>query len=286
VTTIRRLTFRARDGRTLQAYDTGDVGDDRLAVLWHHGTPNIGSPPEPLFADSDRLGIRWIAYDRPGYGGSATHRGRDVASAAADASAVADGLGVERFAVMGHSGGGPHALACAALLHDRVLAVVSASGPAPLGAEGLDWFAGMGPTSAASLRAASHGRAAKERHEASPSDAEPDFIPGDWEALEGAWSWFHTVVGPAMESGKGPLIDDDLATVGPWGFDPAAVRAPALFVHGTADRMIPSAHSAWLASVVASSELRLVAGGGHISALEAAPAALEWLRDSAVRSTS
>src|SRR3954467_7521237 len=90
------------DGRTLHAYDTGE-GD--LVVLWHHGTPNIGAPPVPLFAESSALGIRWIGYDRPGYGGSAPLPDRTVASAAADAAAVADALGVDRFAVMGHSGG-------------------------------------------------------------------------------------------------------------------------------------------------------------------------------------
>src|ERR1700712_3672437 len=119
------------DGQVLHAYDTGTDGP--LTVLWHHGTPNIGAPPAPLFPAADRLGIRWIAYDRPGYGGSTSRRGRDVASAATCATAVADALGVESFAVMGHSGGGPHALACAALLPERVSGVVSISGMAPFG---------------------------------------------------------------------------------------------------------------------------------------------------------
>lgn len=117
---VRETDLELRDARTLHAYDTGD--DGRLAVFWHHGTPNIGTPPEPLFAAADRLGIRWVSYDRPGYGGSTPHRGRDVASAAADVSSAADALGIDRFAVMSHSGGGPHALARAALLPDRVRA--------------------------------------------------------------------------------------------------------------------------------------------------------------------
>ncbi len=103
------------DGRTLYAYDPGG-GDDHLTVVWHHGTPNIGSPPAPLLESSQRLGIRWVSYDHPGYGGSTRHPGRDLASAAADSSAVADALGVNRFAVMGHSGGGSHALAGGGLL--------------------------------------------------------------------------------------------------------------------------------------------------------------------------
>ena len=102
------------DGRTLHIYDTG-TGDGAagLAVFWHHGTPNTGAPPEPLFAAAAERGIRWVSHDRPGYGGSTPHPGRDVASAGADVASAADALGIDRFAVMGHSGGSPHALACA-----------------------------------------------------------------------------------------------------------------------------------------------------------------------------
>src|SRR5919202_1787886 len=96
-------------GRRLPVYDTcADDTGDRLTVFWHHGTPNIGAPPEPLFAAADRLGIRWVSYDRPGYGGSSPLPDRNVASAAADVSSIADALGIGGFAVMGHSGGGSH----------------------------------------------------------------------------------------------------------------------------------------------------------------------------------
>jgi pimeloyl-ACP methyl ester carboxylesterase len=79
------------DGRTLHVYDTGGAdAAGRLAVFWQHGTPNIGAPPAPLFDAADRLGIRWVCYDRPGYGGSDPCPGRDVASAAADTARVAD----------------------------------------------------------------------------------------------------------------------------------------------------------------------------------------------------
>jgi len=138
---VKELDLTLGDERTLHVYDTVPEGSPgHLAIIWHHGTPNIGAPPEPLFAAADRSGIRWVSYDRPGYGGSASHPGRDVASAAADVSDIADTLGLSRFAVMGHSGGGPHALACGGLLPERVIGVVSGSGLAPAGAEGLDWF--------------------------------------------------------------------------------------------------------------------------------------------------
>ena len=207
------------DGSALHVYDrrVGTKGDESLTVFWHHGTPNIGSPPAPLFAASERLGIRWVSYDRPGYGGSSPHPNRDIASAAAYTAQIADALGIQRFAAMGHSGGAPHALACAALLPERVLAAISVAGLGPFGAAGLEWFAGMNPPGQASLLAAVQGREAKERLEASDPPFDPAmFTAADHAALSGTWSWLNSVVGPAQASGPGGLIDDNLAYVNPW----------------------------------------------------------------------
>jgi pimeloyl-ACP methyl ester carboxylesterase len=275
---VTEVDLELTDGRTLHAYDTGSRGRAGLAVFWHHGTPNIGRPPEPLFPAADRLGIRWVSYDRPGYGGSTPRRGRDVASAAADVASVADALGIDRFAAMGHSGGGPHALACGALLPGRALGVVSGAGLAPFDAEGLDWFAGMTVSGVASLRAAAEGRAAKEAYEGSGAAYDPEFTHADRAALVGDWSWLGSVVGPATKDGPGGLIDDDLAYVSPWGFDPAKTAAPVLLLHGGRDRVVPSSHSEWLARRCPSAELRLYPDDGHISILNSAEAALEWLR--------
>ncbi|GAA5532552.1 alpha/beta fold hydrolase [Deinococcus aluminii] len=271
--------LRSSGGRTLHVYDTGaEDGEAQLTVFWQHGTPNIGAPPEPLFPASRRLGLRWVSYDRPGYAGSTPRPGRDVASAAADVARIADALGIDQFAVMGHSGGGPHALACAALLPERVLAVVSVAGLAPFGAEGLDWFGGMTPSGVASLRAAAEGRAAKERYEASAPEFDPEmFTPADHAALSGAWVWLNGVVGPALASGPGGLIDDDLAYVAPWGFDPARVTRPVLLLHGDRDRVVPSSHGRWLARRCPTAELRLCQDDGHISVLNAGASALDWL---------
>src|SRR5215213_5850493 len=280
---ITETDLELGDGRTLHAYDTGAAdADGRLAVFWHHGSPNIGAPPEPLFSDAERLGIRWVSYDRPGYGGSTRRLDRDVASAAGDASAVADTLGIGRFAVMGHSSGGSHALACAALLQERVLGVVVVAGMAPFGAEGLDWFDGFGPAGVAELRAAAAGRAALEKHLAQ-SDDEPEFTPEDDAALAGEWSWFIDVVDAALAGGMGGFIEDDLAGVDVWGFDPAEVEAPALFVHGGRDRVVPAAHGEWLARRCPSAELWLRQGDGHISILNQGAAAMGWLREHAER---
>lgn len=265
------------DGRTLHAYDT-EHGD--LAVVWLHGTPNIGTPPKPLFAVAERLGIRWVSYDRPGYGGSSPLPGRTIASAAADVAAVADALGIDRFTVFGHSGGSPHALACAALLGDRMPAAIGGAGMAPFGAEGLDWFAGMSGSSVGSLGSAARGRAAKEAYEASDT-AEMEFAPADHAAFAGDWGWFGEVVGPAVAAGPAAQIDDDLAYVTPWGFDPATITVPVLLLHGELDRVIPASHARWLADHCPTAELRTFPDDGHISVLNHAEPALEWLRDAA-----
>ncbi len=255
-------------GRVLHAYDSGSPGP---AVLWHHGTPNLGSPPGPLLPLGEELGIRWISYDRPGYGSSTPVPGRTVGDAAGYATAVADALGVERFAVLGHSGGSSHALACAALLPDRVLAAAGLGAVAPF--HGEAWFAGMADQS--SLRAATEGRAAKEKYEAAAEFNPAVFTEADFAALKGAWSWLDSVVQPAL--GAVGLIDDDLAYVAPWGADPAAITAPVLLVHGEDDRMVPAAHSRWLAARCPGAELRLTPGDGHLSVLHHAAAALTWL---------
>ena len=269
------------DGRTLHIYDTcADGAEGRLAVFWHHGTPNIGAPPAPPLPAAAQRGIRWVSYDRPGYGGSTPHPGRDVASAAADIASIAGALGIGQFAVMGHSGGGTHALACAALLPERVLGAVCVAAMAPFGAEGLDWFAGM--AAPGTLRAAARGRAAVEEYLASTEFDPEQFTPADEGALEGAWSWLGDVAGKALEGGRDGEIDDQLAYVAPCGFDPGQVTAPVLFLHGDQDRIAPSAHGTWLARHTRSAQLWLRPDDGHISVLTSAAEALDWLRDHAL----
>jgi pimeloyl-ACP methyl ester carboxylesterase len=301
---IREIDIHLADGRVLHAYDTATADDTRLPVFWHHGSPNVGSPPEPLFAAAEYQGLRWVSYDRPAYGGSTAMPGRDIASAADDVAAIADELGIERFAVLGHSGGGAHALACAAKLslssggfggngggsppcgksvppggRSRVLAAVSVSGLAPPEADGLDWYAGMYPGGAAELRAASAGRAELEAFLAAGDDDPEMFTPEDHAALAGDWAWLGRVAGQAIKQGMAGFIDDDLAATRPWGYDPRAITVPVLLVHGEADRMVPVSHASWLASRIEGAEAWLCPGHGHISVLAEAPAALGWLAE-------
>ena len=280
---IRERDLELGDGRRLHVYDTAGEDAGGLAVFWQHGTPNLGEPPAPLFAAAAEHGMRWVSHDRPGYGSSTALPGRDVASVAADVGGIADALGIERFAVMGHSGGGVFALACAALLPERVLGAVCASALAPFDAEGLDWFAGMAPGGAAELRAATRGRAALETQLAS-SDWDPEqFTPADHAALAGAWAWMGDVAVKSLQQGVGGMVDDDLSYVAPWGFDPARVRAPVLLLHGGQDRVAPRSHAGWLARHVPSAELWVRPDDGHVSVLHAGAEALGWLGERARR---
>lgn len=278
-------------GRALQYYVADNAtADDAAAgstipLIWLHGSPNVGEPPEPLFEAAAGHGIGWIGYDRPGYGGSAESPGRDVASAARDVEAVADALGIETFAVMGHSGGGAHALACAALLPDRVGAAVCIAGLAPYPAagdaltEGLDWFDGLYAGGVTEMRAALAGRDELARVlEASEYDPEM-FTPEDLAVLEGEWGWFNHVVKLGRANGVDGFVDDDLAATRAWGFNASDVRVPTLIMHGTADKVVPASHGRWLSRHIRGAQLRLRDGAGHLSIMAGAADALAWVAE-------
>ncbi|HEY8721411.1 alpha/beta hydrolase [Pengzhenrongella sp.] len=263
-----------RDGRIVRVYDTG--GADGLTLLWHHGSPQTGAPLDPLVSAAAARGIRLVTYARPSYGGSTPDPGRDVASAAADVGQVADALGIGRFAVMGASGGGPHALACAALLPDRVTGVVTLAGIAPL-TDTFDWLAGMADDGG--LRAALAGRDARAHYEESAEFDPSIFTPADWATLAGTWSSLGADSEKAGAASPDGLVDDDVAFVRPWGCDVTQIVAPVLLVQGGQDRVVPPAHADWLLRNVPHSELWLRPADGHISVLAACPVAMDWLVD-------
>lgn len=265
------------DGRTLRVHDSGVTGaDPALTLIWHHGSPQTGALLEPLATAAAERSIRLLSYGRPSYGGSSPLPDRNVASAAGDVASIVDALGIEQFAVMGASGGGPHALACAALLPDRVLAVALLACIAPSDAEGLDFLAGMA-SDGASLRASMAGRQAREHYERTQEFDPESFTESDYGALEGGWSSLGADAGLAAADGADGLIDDDLAFVMPWGFDVSGIETPVLVVQGGQDRVVPPAHGDWLARRIDGSELWCRPNDGHISVLDACPAAMDWI---------
>lgn len=258
----------------LHAYDSGPDVAGPFALVWHHGSPQTGAPLDPVLAAAAARGIRLVSYGRPSYGGSTARPGRDVASAADDVAAIADVLGLQRLAMMGTSGGGPHALAAAALLPDRVVGAVSIAGMAPFTAE-FDWFAGMASPDA--LRAARNGRASRAAF-AEVEEFDPaQFVPADWAALEGNWASLGADVARSEAFGRGGLVDDDVAFAAPWGFELGDIQVPVLVVQGGADRVVPTSHGEWLAQRIAGAELRLRPDDGHVSVLDVVPEAIDWL---------
>jgi pimeloyl-ACP methyl ester carboxylesterase len=261
-------------GRVLVAHDSG-LPDPLLTLVWHTGSPQTGALLPPLLAGAVERRIRVVSYGRPSYGGSTPNPGRDVASAAADVAAVLDALGIDRFGTMGASGGGPHALACAALLPGRVSGAVTLAGIAPYTAE-FDWFGGM--RSPGGLRSALEGGRPARAAYAATSRFDPEqFVEPDWAALEGAWGALGEDAQRAEQEGPDGLIDDDCAFVRPWGFDLADVRVPVLVVQGGRDRVVPQAHGEYLARRLPTAELELRPEDGHVSVLRAVPAALDRL---------
>jgi pimeloyl-ACP methyl ester carboxylesterase len=275
-------TVRTDDGRSLDAHDDGGDGP---VVVWHQGSPQTGAPLTPVLEAARVRGMRHVSYARPGYGGSTARPGRSVADAADDVRAIADALGIERFAVAGASGGGPHALACAALLGDRCAVAMCVSSPAPVDAEGLEWLAGMGADNVAEFRAAMRGEAALIAHlgdgPSQLADVSADeLVPAIKSVLSGvdasvftdalAENWVR-VLRYGLAPGAGGWIDDDLALLGDWGFDlrgPRPAGVPVEIWHGGHDLMVPASHGEWLASHVPDASFMFFEDEGHVSLFE------------------
>ena len=276
--TMRR-EIQLLDGRSLVAYDAGvPDGIARLTVIWHHGSPHTGVLYEPLLSMAAERRIRLVTYARPSYGGSSPNESRTVASAAADVAAVADALDIERFAGMGASGGGPHALACASLLSDRVTATVTFASPAPY-SDAFDWFDGMAAPQA--LQAARVDRATRARYAETEAFDETVFTDADWAALNNRWGALGQDAGRASSAGANGLIDDDVAFAKAWEVDLGAIASPVLLVQGGADRMIPASHAQSLLGQIPTAELWLRPRDGHVSVLDASAVAFDWLLDRA-----
>jgi pimeloyl-ACP methyl ester carboxylesterase len=267
----------APDGRALAVREAGDPGGP--AIVAHHGSPGAGVLFRTEVESARERGLRLVTYDRPGFGGSSPHQGRSVADAAADVATILDALGVERFATYGTSGGGPHALACAALLEHRCAAAATIAGVGAADAPDLDWLDGMGEGNHAEFGAAREGREALapllESEAAGMRAAEPEQLADairphlsdvDAAALTGELAQhlldsFKTGLEPGIEG----WIEDDFAFIGPWGFELGSIEVPVLVWQGEQDLMVPGAHGRWLRKHLPTAEGEVLPGEGHLT---------------------
>ena len=238
-----------------------------------------------------RMGVRLISFDRPGYGESDRLEGRRVADVAADLLAIADAHDLEQFSVVGRSGGGPHALACAALLPDRIVRAAVLVGIAPHGADGLDWFDGMAQSNVTEYTVAANSYAdivAHTREVASAVRANPASLIARLHAElpdpdrrvvadRGIRSMLIKSYAEALRTSDFGWVDDVMAFCSPWGFDPASITLPVLLWHGASDVFSPASHARWLADKIPSATVVVQAGAAHFGALDVLPDILRWL---------
>jgi len=285
-------------GRQLDVLATGPP--DARTVLLHDGTPAglLAAPSFVARAAAER-GLRLVQYNRPGYGGSTPDPGRRVADAAGDVAAVLDALGVAEFATVGWSGGGPHALACAAGLPGRCLAAASMAGVAPYRAEGLDWLHGMAGENVAEFSAALAGAEALTAY-LEPQARELAVVTGaevaaglgdlaspvDKAALTGEFAdYLAALFRAAVEHGVAGWRDDDLAFTADWGFTVAEAGqgAPVAVWQGDQDMMVPWSQGQWLAAHIPGARAHLLPGEGHLTLAHEFGAILDDLLDLAGR---
>lgn len=263
-------------------------------VFLLHGTPGSRSGPALRPSVLYRLGVQLISYDRPGYGRSDRDPARTVADAAQDVLAIADALDLKEFSVIGRSGGGPHALACAALLGKWVQRAAVLVSIAPSEATDLNWDEGMCESNVSEYELASHSvdavtadltqRAARiaEDPRSLLEDLQRELTAPDLKVINDAAirQQLKITYAEAVREGADGWIDDVLAFRKPWGFNVADIKVPVLLWHGADDVFSPVAHTHWLARHIPEGQrdVKISAGMAHFDAMEILPEILVWAK--------
>jgi len=273
------LLFTARDGRTLDVL-VGGYASSRTALVCHHGTPSDATIWNDWHADAVENKLRLISVSRPGYAFSERKTGRSVSCAAADVEDVLDALGIEKFLVIGWSGGGPHALACAALLPERCIAASVLAGVGPHGEPDLDSLSDMGPENIEHKKIAIQGEEplrewAKVNAAAWFTIADEDLVAAlgglvpeiDVYALneQGQAKIWASSIRRCLQNGIDGYIDDSLVFCKYWGFKPSEIQTPVTIWQGDLDLMVPFTHGQWLIKHIPNAKEMLEIGHGHIS---------------------
>ena len=272
-----QVTLKLADGRRLEWW--ASRGDSSKGVLLHLGTPSAAVPYAPMIQSALSRGCRFVTYSRPGYAASTRREGRSVSDCTEDVVELARALGLEQLHVVGWSGGGPHALACAARLPELVASAATLAGVAPWGADGLDWLAGMADENHEEFGAALAGGEELTRFleplapELGRTTAETvsAMLGGlvtdvDRRALTGEFAeWTALALRRAVSNGIWGWYDDDVAFTRDWGFDLGDIAIPVTVWQGRQDAMVPYAHGAWLAAHLPNARAMLFEGEGHLS---------------------
>ena len=273
---MRDLRLRLRDGRDLAYTEIGDPAWP--CVIFFHGAP--ASRLRVAYIEPQLLakGVRVVSPDRPGYGGSSPQHGRSMADWIPDVTELADALGIHRFAVAGHSTGGPYAVACAALLPERVSAGMVLGGVTDMGWPGA--WKGYPETEIHLMRLASEESAAAWCLEKYGADGggfmtssgiafpEPD---ERLYANEEVARLLAASRREAFRQGVTGYAQDMVVQGRPWPVDPRAITAPFEVVHGELDTILPMAHSRHTAELIPGSVLRVLPGHGHLTILGELP---------------
>lgn len=264
------------DGRRVDVRAVG--ADGAKAVLFMPGTPVAATGFRFIEEPAVARGLRVVSFSRPGYGCSTRRPGRRVVDVVGDVDQVLRHLGIDRCLVLGWSGGGPHALACAARLPQASAVSTIASGAA-FGAADLDWADGMTESNVVGFEAALAGEQPlrhlleRDRQGMLAATAEgllpiiaTSLAPVDRRHLTAEFvADLHASNHAALRDGVDGWCDDVLALAGDWGFDLDEVGIPTQVWHGLDDRLVPIAHGRWLASRLPHAELHLLDDSGHVS---------------------